>query len=165
MDSTDDTSPLSADSTAPRWFRRVLPILTIGVAVVGLAALLVPAVRDELALSTSQQPERYVELYFPRAATTGAPITCVHRGGKVLVRFAVASHLERRQNVSYRVSVNPQEKGQRTRSRTGLARVTPGATLLVRERLSLPRRLEFRVSVSLPAFDQRLRAHCQGPSS
>lgn len=165
MDSTDDTSPISAESTTPRWFQRVLPVLAIGVAVVALAALLVPAVRDELALSTSRQPERYVALYFPRSATTGAPVTCVHRGGKVRVRFAVASHLERRAAVAYRVTVNPYEKGLRLRSRTGATPVSPSTTVLTRERLALPRGRGYTVSVSLPAFDQRLRAHCRGRSS
>jgi len=140
-------------------------VLAIGVAVVGLAALLVPAFRDELALSTGRQPERYVELYFPRSATTGAPVTCVHRRGKVRVRFTVASHLERRQAIAYRVSLNPKKKGQRLRSRTGATSVSPGTTVLMRERLALPRGLGYTLSVSLPAFDQRLRAHCRGRSS
>jgi len=165
VDSPDDTSPIPAESTTPRWFQRVLPVLALGVVVIGLAALLVPAFRDELALSTSRQPQRYVELYFPRSATTGAPVTCVHRGGKVRVKFAVASHLERRQAVAYRVAVNPHKKGQRIRSRTGATPVSPGTTALMRERLALPRGLGYTVSVSLPAFDQRLRAHCRGRSS
>lgn len=164
MDSPDDTSPISEETTTPRWFQRVLPVMAIGVALVSLAALLSPAFRDQLALSTSRQAQPYVELFFPRSATTGAPIVCVHRGGKVRVRFALASHLQRRQAVAYRVSVNPQGKDS-PRSRTGAAVVTPGTTFLARERFVLPRGQGYTVSVSLPAFDQRLRAHCVGRSS
>ena len=66
--------------------------------------------------------------------------------------------------MAYRVSVNPQKKG---RPGAGLARrrCHPGTTFLARERLTLPRGLGYTVSVSLPALDQRLRAHCRGRSS
>jgi hypothetical protein len=158
-----ETAP-EQDAPAPRWFQRVLPVTVLGVVLIGIAALLVPAFGDQVELSTSRQSQPYVELYFQRTAGKTAQAVCTTKGTSALVRFVVASHLEKRQAVAYRVSMSPAAKGAKAQRRAGAVRVTPGTAVEVGKSFVLPRKA-YTVSVSLPALGQQLRAHCPGRRS
>ena len=149
---------------APRWFERVLPMTALGVAVVGLAALLIPGLGDQAALSASRQPQPYVELYFAHSAAANGQAVCTAKGSKAYVRFVVGSHLEKRQAVAYRVVLTPVSKGVKAARAVGSVRVTPGTQAAVTKTFARPRGA-YTVSVRLPALDQQLRAHCPGRRS
>jgi hypothetical protein len=155
-------APEQQTADAPRWFQRVLPVTGLVIAVIALAALAVPAFRDQVKLSVSRQPQPYVELYFARSVGPVAQVVCQRRGSAVGVRFVVASHLERSQAVAYRVSVDPASKGRRTLRKAGSAHTFPNKPTEVRKVFALPRGTAYTVSVTLPALDQQLRAHCSG---
>ncbi len=158
-----ETTP-EQDATAPRWFQRVLPVTALGVALIGVVALLVPAFREQVELSTSQQSQPYVELYFQHTAGKTAQAVCTAKGTSAQVRFVVASHLQKREAVAYRISMGPTAKGAKAQRRAGAVRVTPGTAVEVRKSFALPRK-GYTVSVSLPALGQQLRAHCPGRRS
>ena len=158
MDSPDTHSP------APRWFERVLPMTAVAVALIGVAAILVPGFRDQLDLSTSRESQPYVELYFARSTAANGQAVCTTRGNKALVRFVVGSHLEKRQGVAYRVALDPNAKRTKTLRQVGSVRVTPGTSVEVAKWFPRPRGA-YTVSVRLPALDQQLRAHCPGRRS
>jgi hypothetical protein len=160
----EETEPARGAEQAPRWYQRVLPVTGLAVALIAVAALVSPAVRDQVSLSTSRQDQPYVELYFARAASQTGQAVCTTKGASARVRFVVASHLDDRQAVAYRVSVDPTAKGRRTQRRHGSVRVTPGALVEVRKAFSLPGR-GYTVSVRLPALRQLLRARCPGARS
>ncbi|MET0838241.1 MAG: hypothetical protein ABWY19_05625 [Marmoricola sp.] len=162
MDSPQDTPLSDAAPAASRWFQRVVPVTGLLVALVVVGSLLSPAVRDEVGLSLSRQDQSYVELYFARTPESAAQAVCTRKGASVRVRFVVASHLEERQDVAYRVAVNPTTKGLRTQRKAGAAKVTPGAAVEVVQRFALPRTEGYTASVTLPASEQQLRAHCRG---
>lgn len=155
-------APEQQQPDAPRWFQRVLPVTGLVIAVIALAALVVPAFRDEVKASVSRQSQQYVELYFARSVGPVAQIVCQRRGSAVGVRFVIASHLERSQAVAYRVAVDPTGKGQRTLRRAGSARTFPKKPTEVKTVFTLPRGAGYTVSVSLPALGQQLRARCSG---
>lgn len=162
-----ETAPEDAQERRPvkpsPWFHRVLPVTGLLAVLVALGALVLPGFRDQVALSTSRQPESYVELYFPRTTPTGAPATCLRRGDSVLVRFVVASHLASPEALGYRVRVKA--RGDAVLRRTGTVRVRPDSARTVRRAFVLPRGAEYAVTVALPALDQRVRAHCPGGRS
>lgn len=166
MDSHDTDAPdRGADAKpAPRWFERVLPMTALGVAAVGIAALLIPGLGDQAALSTSRQPQPYVELYFAHSSAPNGQAVCTAKGAKAYVRFVVDSHLEERQAVAYRVVLAPAAKGAKTLREAGSVRVTPGTRAAVTRTFARPRGA-YTVSVRLPALDQQLRAHCPGRRS
>ena len=169
MDSTEteqhEDAPEAETPDAPRWYQRVLPVSAAAVALVALVALVVPAFRDQVALSVSRQSQPYVELYFARSTAPNGQAVCTRKGSAVLVRFVIASHLERRQAVAYRVAVDPVGKRSRPMRKAGSLRVTPGTTPEVRASFVVPRRQGYTVSVALPVFDQALRARCPGRTS
>jgi hypothetical protein len=145
----------NAPQRSARWYQRVLPVSGLVLAVVALAALVVPGFRDQIALSASHQSDPYVELYFARSPA-GTQLVCTTSGGKVDVRFAVTSHLAYEQDVAYAVSVRGKHK-------TGTVTVKPGDTGEVAA--SLPRPSGgYDVQVHLPDLDQQLQAHCPGTS-
>ncbi len=164
-----ETAP-EQGTPAPRWFQRALPMTVLAVVLVGVAALLVPAFRDQVELSTSRQSQPYVELYFQRTPGRTAQAVCSATGAAAQVRFVVASHLEERQGVAYRIAVSPTGKGKgkgkggAVQRRTGSVRVTPGTAVEVRKAFARPRG-GYTVSVRLPALGQQLRAHCAGRRS
>jgi hypothetical protein len=63
------------------------------------------------------------------------------------------------------VVVDPVSKGARTLRKNGSATTVPDVSTTVHSTFSLPRHQGYTVSVSLPAFDQQLRAHCSGRRS
>jgi hypothetical protein len=151
---------------AVRWYQRVLPVVGLAVLLVGVVALVVPSVRHQAELSLSRQPEPYVELYFARTGSQAAPqAVCTRSGDKVRVHFVIGSHLEKEQPVAYRVTVDPASKGARTLRKAGSATTVPDVSTTVDSSFALARSQGYTVSVSLPAFDQQLRAHCSGRRS
>ncbi len=163
MDTPDrPTDPSEAVTPAP-WYQRAVTVSAVGVGLVGLVALLSPAFRDQIDLSTSRRPDPFVELYFAQSASSPAQAVCTKRGSSVRVRFVVESHLQRREAMPYRLSLDPSEKGLPTQRKKGSADVSPGVPLVVRKSFTLPRGEGYTLSVVLPDLDQGLRAHCREP--
>jgi hypothetical protein len=160
---TPETPPEDAPA-ASRWFQRVLPLSAVVAVLIALAALVSPAFRDQVELSTSRQAQPFVALYFART-TDGTQVVCSRKGRSVRVLFDVASHLERQQRLAYRVSVLSTAKGAKAQRKAGSVQSAPGATTQVQKTFVLPRHEGYTVSVSLPALDQQLRAHCSGRRS
>jgi hypothetical protein len=157
-------TPESAPEQKARWFQRVLPVTALAVVLIGVAALLIPTFRDQVELSTSRQSQSYVELYFHRTGGKAAQVMCTTKGSTVRVRFVVASHLDKRQALAYRVLLVPTAKGAKAQRKAGSVRVTPGTAVEVGTSFVRPRK-GYTVSVRLPALDQQLRAHCPGQRS
>jgi hypothetical protein len=155
---TPETSTPAPQGGSARWFARVLPVTAIAIVLIGLAALLSPAFRDQVRLSLSRQPQPYVELYFAKSAAGKQPV-CLRKGGSVRVRFVLESHLAKRQPVAYQVLVNPKSTGLETLHRAGQAVLSPGTPVTLRKSFRLPRG-GYTVSVVLADLDQHLRAHC-----
>jgi hypothetical protein len=156
-----ETAP-EQDTPAPtRWFQRVLPVTAVVAVLIALGALLVPSFRDQLRLSTSREHQPYVELYFARSTAPDGQAVCTIKGGSARVRFVVASHLDKREAVAYRVAVIPTARGARAQRRAGAVRVSPGNDVAVLKSFALPGK-GYTVSVRLPALGQQLRAHCPG---
>ncbi len=136
----------------PRWYQRVLPVTGLVLALLALAAVVSPAFRHQVALSTSRQPQPFVELYFWGAGHAG-------HAGKALcgrqVRFTVVSHLEETRTLTYRVTVGGED------GRPGSIRIRPGETRDVTTRVSPPPE-PHTVAVRIPDLDQHLLAHCGG---
>ena len=158
---TPETPPEDAPA-ASRWFQRVLPLSAVVAVLIALAALVSPAFRDQVELSTSRKAQPFVALYFART-TDGAQVVCSRKGRSVRVLFDVASHLEKQQRLAYRVSVTA--KGTKAQRKAGSVQPAPGATTQVQKSFALPRNAGYTVSVRLPALDQQLRAHCSGRHS
>ncbi len=158
---TDETR-VDETRRGPRWFQRVLPVTGLVLAAVALAALLLPAFRDQVALSTSRQPQPYAELYFTQTGRTDA--MCASS-----VRFTVTSHFERTRRLAYRVTVSPgaDKKGtdKKGADKQGTVRLEPGRTRQVHVPVGIPAHQDSTVTVRLPALDQLIRAHCSGTRS
>jgi hypothetical protein len=168
VDGTETTRGASAreqgEQPEPRWFQRVLPVMSTAVALVALAAVVFPGFRHQLVLSASRQPQPFVELSFPNAASE-AHDGCAGSDTSVGTRFTVTSHLTEPRRLAYRVSVTPTGDGHRTRHSSGSLRIAPGRSREVRASFPVPPSEAYTVSVRLPELGQLLRAHCQGPSS
>jgi hypothetical protein len=163
VDTRDEISPTPDAPPAYRWFQRVLPTTILGIALIGLAGLVVPGFREQVELSVSRQPQPFVELYFPTPSRPGPQVICARESdGTVAVSFVVVSHLVRTQALDYHVSVDPQAERASTRRAVGSVRATPGAIHEVRSRFALPARAAYTVSVTLPTLDQQIRARCPG---
>jgi hypothetical protein len=137
-----------------RWFQRVVPVSSLVLALVALAALVFPGFRDQLELSASHRREPYTELYFARAAD-GTQVVCTTSGGFVRVGFEVRSHLSEARDLDFEVTSGGAHE-------TGTLRVDPGQTVQVTRLLARSARPAYTVSVRLPAMDEELHAHCPG---
>ncbi|HEY0952370.1 hypothetical protein [Nocardioides sp.] len=156
MTGTGNAAPGTTEDRAARWHQRVLPVTTLALTLVALAALAFPGFRHQVALSASHRDEPYVELYFARPAD-GPPAVCRTSGGVAKVTFEVRSHLHEDRRLAYTVLVG----GVR---RSGTVEVAPGRTAEV-TRFGGPAGRAYDVSVRLPGLDQRLGAHCPGAAS
>ncbi|MFC7492773.1 MULTISPECIES: hypothetical protein [unclassified Nocardioides] len=144
----------ASDERAP-WWQRVLPVTGVAAALLALATLLVPGVREQVALSATHREQAWVELAFGREADGTLPVC--RTGEKVVrVRFDVTSHLPEPKRLRYVVTVRG---GGRTERDEGKVRVAPGDTTQTRLLLPRPAR-EYAVEVRLRGRDQALRAHC-----
>ena len=146
------------DDARPRWYALAVPVTGLVLALVAVASLVVPGVRDQVALSLSRRPDPYLELSFTRPGT--GPQTVCHRDqGTALVRFVVASHLRRAKPIAYRVGVAP--AGGKVHFRDGKVRVAPDRARAVVARFAVPAG-PYRMAVRLPASEQQLWARCGG---
>jgi hypothetical protein len=137
----------------------------VGVLLAGLATLALPGFRDQVELSVSRQPEPFVELYFAPSTSAEPPVMCARRTDSVRVKFVIASHLDRRRAVAYRVAVKASGDRARTQRRAGSVRLAPGTSHQVRTSFTLPRGDFYKVQVELPGLDQQLHARCPGRQS
>ena len=137
-----------------RWFQRVVPVTGLVLAVVALAALVLPSVRHQVALSTTRQPQPYVELSFARPT----PRAMCGQGKPAQVRFQLVSHLEQRRRLAYRVVVDG--AGTPARTLKGSIPVDPGRSRVVRAPVAAPASTAYTVAVRLPARHQQILAHC-----
>ena len=140
---------------------RVVPVTTLVVAVVAALAVVVPGVRDQLALSATHETQGYVALAFPRNQA-GKVVVCAPppagRKAEVRVGFDVGSHLEQARELRYVLTVGD-------RRHTGTVTTDPGETTRVVRTLAAPARPAsagrgWTVTVALPEVDRRIHAHC-----
>ena len=139
------------------WHRRVVPVTTLVIGLVALLALLLPGVRDQLALSATHEPQEYVALSFARS-DDGTVATCQRSGRQVRVGFVVTSELSGDRRFGYVVTVGDSEVD-------GNVVVAPGESAGVVRVLPLPDRTRYDIEVRLPGEDRRVLAHCGGASS
>jgi hypothetical protein len=158
VDSTNRTPAVSGNGTP--WYQRVVPATTAVLAVVALAAALLPGVRHQLVLSTTRQPDSYVTLYFPQQMVQSTQTACRRQGSSVRVRFAVESHLSSGQDVSYQIRVDPAGPLP-ARRQAGTTSLAPGQKVVVTRAFRVRARTPYDVHVRLPERDQQLRLHCQ----
>ncbi len=134
------------------WHRRVVPVTTMVAGLVAVLALLLPGVRDQLALSATHQPQEYVALSFARSAD-GTVATCQRTGRQVRVGFVVTSAHSDDRDLDYVVTVGDSEVD-------GHVVVASGGSTGVARVLPLPERRRYDVVVRLPGEDRRVRARC-----
>lgn len=131
----------------------MLPVTTLALGLITIAALASPGVRHQLELSASHRAEPYVELAFARPQS-GPPVVCSTSGGTPRVVFEVTSHLAGTEQLDYELVVGRvHEEGSVT--------VEPGETAQVTRFLGRSTR-PYAVAVRLPSVDEELRAHCPG---
>ena len=136
-----------------RWYRRVLPVTGLLLAVGGLLVQVFPGIREQVALSATHRQQEYVALSFGRAAD-GTVVECAGSRRTVKVRFVVDSHLTHDRALTYRVTVGKV-------ARKGSVRVDAGRTAEVTRAVRRPAG-RFDVTVRLPEVDERVVAHCAG---
>lgn len=144
---------MGSHHAAPRWYQRVLPVTVLVVVATAVAALLLPGVRDQLRLSATHEPQRYVELGFGRS-TDGTLEVCSSNDKGAHAYVTLTSHLADRRTLDYVVTA-----GEVTR--TGSVTVDPGETVSVRKTLAGTGR-HYELAVELPDLDQRIHAQCPG---
>lgn len=154
---TQDTT-----GTAPRWFQRALPMGGLFLALAALAALLVPGFRDQVSLSTTRQPQPFVEMYLPQSRPAHDAVCGNDRSE---ARFVVTSHLVERQSLRYRVEWRLPDRVEPVEVRTGRVRLDPEQTRQVRASVPDAPAEPHTVVVRLPRHDQLLRVHCPGDRS
>ena len=137
----------------PRWYRRVLPVTALAVGLVALVAVLVPGVRDQVALSASHQQQEYVALSFARSADGAVPV-CGGSPAELTVVFTVDNARSAQRIVDYVVVAGDVR-------RTGTVAVDPGQTADVTQVLPRPAR-DFELAVRLPDEGREVLAHCRG---
>ena len=160
VDSSEESAAVSGTHRPTRWYQRVVPVTTLALALVAIAAAVVPGFAAQLEESLTRQHASYVELYFdqPMAATTQT--ACQRRGPSVRVRFVVESHLRANQRIAYRVRLQPLGKDDPGLRQAGKLTVSPGEAAVVRRTFRLPTGRPYVVRVHLPALDQHLRIRC-----
>ncbi|WP_395692167.1 hypothetical protein [Nocardioides sp.] len=140
------------------WYRRVVPVSALGAGTVAALALLVPGVRDQLALSATHQQQEYVALAFaPTPAGTVAPCG-PDRSGRaagVRVAFDVGSELAGDQVLRYVLTVGPHRH-------TGTVATRPGEVTRVTRVLPRPHARTWPVVVRLPEAGRVVHARCGG---
>jgi hypothetical protein len=136
------------------WHHRVVPVTTLVAGLVALLAVLVPGVRDQIALSATHEPQEYVALSFGRTARDTV-VTCTTTGAQVRVAFVVTSALSETRTLDYALTVG-------ARRTTGSMTVEPGESADVTRLVPLPRTKRYDVEVRVE--DRRILAHCGAAS-
>jgi hypothetical protein len=131
----------------------VLPVTALAAGLVALLAVLVPGVREQVALSASHQPQEYVALSFARSDDGTVPV-CGGTGNRVTVGFTVESALSGTRTLDYVLVAG-------TVRRVGRVLVEPGETADVTQVVRRPKR-DFDLTVQLPDEDREVHAHCRG---
>lgn len=142
---------MSRTHVATRWWQRVLPVTALLLAATTVAALLLPGVREQLALSATHRPQQYVELSFSRGAS-GVVQTCTGTARRALTSFTVTSHLDESRDLAFTVTAG-------SVTRTGTVQVDPDETVVVDRALEDVGR-RYVVTVELPELDQQIHARC-----
>ena len=89
----------------PPWYRRVVPVVAVVAALVGLSCL-VPSVREPVILSASRQPEEYAALSFT-PTPKGVLAPCAATRASAQVRLTLVSHFRRPRRLAFAVRVGP----------------------------------------------------------
>ncbi len=144
---------MGESTPALRWYQRAVPMG--GLAAVALAATLYALPDDEVELSTTRQPQEFVELYL---ATKPQAVCRTH-----LLRFQLHSHLEERRTLDYRITVARGGEQQPVDAK-GRVRLMPDRSKTVRTEVSAPSRSAYTVTIDLRGRPELIRIHC-GASS
>lgn len=147
------------DPPPARWYQRAVPTTLLGVLVLLLATLLVPGLRDELALTVTRRTVPHVELYLSGPSAKAAQAGC-RRGGPVAVEFTVRSHLGEAEAVPFRVVLRPSAGPARVR--TGAVDLDGAQDAVVRTRFRVAPNEAYAVHILLPGRDEQLRLRCGG---
>jgi hypothetical protein len=137
----------------PRWWQRVVPVAGLALVMAAVAAFALPGLDDELELSTSRQPQPFVEL-----SLSGPPAKLCAGDEAARVRFRVKSHLKERRRIGYIVTVRA--KGREVSRKAARIRVGPGRARSVRTRAAAPAGAPYTVTVNLRHRPETVRVHC-----
>jgi hypothetical protein len=140
---------------APRWWQRVVPVAGLALAMAATAAFALPGLDDQLELSTSRQPQPFVEL-----SLSGPPAKLCAGGEAARVRFRVTSHLQELRRIGYTVSVSA--NGREVSRKAARIRIAPGRARSVRTRTAAPTAAPYTVTVNLRHRPETVRVHCAG---
>lgn len=140
------------------WYQRAVPTTLLGVLVLLLATLLVPGLRDELALTVTRRTVPHVELYLSGPSAKAAQDGCRRRGDTVAVEFTVRNHLGGAEVVPFRVVLRPSAGPARVR--TGAVDLDGAQDAVVRARFRGAPNEAYAVHILLPGRDERLRLQC-----
>jgi hypothetical protein len=141
----------------PRWYERVVTTTLLGVVALTLAVLLVPGLRDQLALTATRREVPRIELWFSGPTERAVLEGCRDRGA-VRVEFTVRSHVDGPVTVPFRVLL--MRDGQRARVRSGALDLAEGDAAVVRHRFRLGAGQPYSVRVTLPGRPERLHLRC-----
>jgi hypothetical protein len=139
----------------PRWWERLVPVAGLALALVAGAAFALPGLDDELELSTSRQPQPFVEL-----SLSGRPANLCAGGEAPRVRFRVTSHLPKHRRIGYTISVTA-AGGEMSREAATL-RIGPGQAKSVRKQMVAPAAAPYTVTINLRHRPETVRVHCPG---
>lgn len=141
----------------PRWYERVVTTTLLGVVALTLAVLLVPGLRDQLALTATRREVPRIELWFSGPTEKAVRDGCRERGA-ARVEFTVRSHGDGPKTVPFRVLLV--RDGQRARVRSGAVNLAEGDAAVVRQRFRLAAGQPYSVRVTLPGRPERLHLVC-----
>jgi hypothetical protein len=150
----EDTTP-DEGARGPRWWQRVVPVAGLALVMAAAAAFALPGLEDELELSTSRQPQPFVELFL-----SGPPARLCARGDAPYVRFGVKSHLPELRRIGYTISVRA--TGRVVSRKAARIRIGPGKATSVRTRVTAPAAAPYAVTVNLRHRPETVRVHCPG---
>lgn len=155
-DERGGTEPDPAEQAeAPRWYQRALPVTALAGLGIAAVALALPGLDDEIELSTSRQPQPFVEL-----SLSGAPAELCAGGDTPRVRFRVESHLPELRRIGYTITVTTQ--GREVSREGAKLRIGPGQAKSVWTQVAAPAASPYTVSVDLRNRPETVRVHCPG---
>lgn len=155
---TEERPAAPAPQARGRRWTGALPV-TAAILVLGAsAALVVPGVRHQLALSFQRQPTHYVELYL--ADENRARSCPVDSAGTLRVVASVRSHLGAADALPYVVTVTG-ANGTTTARSDGVVGTTPGRVSDFGADVAVPTSA-YTVQVALTGRSERLLLHCAG---